>query len=151
MSLAKYKEVSEAMKLFGHRNYCAPLAHSIATDTLPENSLTLFNALGRKKKSGSPLRVIHKAFQISGYSLEVVAGDIDLDTGTCMLRNKTRTKYGATFTTASRRLEKDRSGAYLLFSKTHVQLVKDGTTHDWAGERKHRIIAVVKINPTKEG
>ncbi len=145
----QFKLVSKAMKEYGHNNFCGPLAHCIATNSRPENSLTLFSALGRKKNGGSPMRAIHRAFQISGYRLEVIAGTLDLDTGICFKDGSAR-KYGATFTTASRRLARDRKGAYLLFSRDHVQLVKDGEVHDWANEGKHRILAVIKINSTGE-
>ena len=147
--MTQFKLVSKVMKECGHNNFCAPLAHCIATDSKPENSLTLFNALGRKKSSGTEMRAIHRAFQISGYRLEVIAGTIDLDTGMCF-RDDSARKYGATFTTASRRLARDRKGMYLLLSRGHVQLIKEGAVHDWAKEGRHRIIAVIKINSTGE-
>jgi hypothetical protein len=145
----QFKLVSKSMKEYGHSNFCAPLAHCIATDSRPENSLTLFSALGRKKNSGSAMQAIHRAFQISGYRLEVIAGNLDLETGMCF-RDGSARKYGATFITASRRLTRDRKAMYLLLSRDHVQLVKHGEVHDWAKEGKHRIVAVIKINSTGE-
>tara|TARA_R110001606_G_scaffold199387_2_gene347072 strand:- start:3108 stop:3731 length:624 start_codon:yes stop_codon:yes gene_type:complete len=121
-----FADVREDAIAAGDRNYCAPLAIALATDTSFTKSAEMMETYGRKKGKGSSVNMITRSLRSLGFKIE----------------DQPQFAKG-TVSTIANRLEAD--STYMVQVRRHIICVKNGEVQDWTAGRKHRVTHVWKI------
>ena len=126
-----YQKLTEESKKIKERNDCAVKAIAIVCNIKYQDAWKLASKFGRRFGGRtSALKTTYPAIQSKGFSIDRLKSH---------KMNKAKTIKSLKPLIPSK-------GVFLVFTKGHILAVRGGEIHDWTEDRRHRILAILRVS-----